>query len=40
MKVKEIGSKSDYNVVLLENGEIYSWGCNMFNRLGQNGINK
>lgn len=32
--LEEIYSKSDYNVVIC-NGKVYSWGCNLFSRLGQ-----
>jgi alpha-tubulin suppressor-like RCC1 family protein len=38
--IKKIESKSDFNIVVLSNGELYSWGSNMFNRLGLNQIRK
>ena len=30
----KVYSKSDYNIALCK-GKVYSWGCNLFSRLGQ-----
>ena len=34
MSVKEAYSRSDYNIVLDESGNCYSWGSNIFGRMG------
>lgn len=32
-KLEKIYSRSDYNIALCD-GRVYSWGCNVFSRLG------
>ena len=38
--IEKVYSKSDYNIAIANDGELHSWGSNMFNRLGLNHLKK